>query len=109
MAIQDGVYSVDCYHRTVDDVLAGLFRDADLPSQSTRAKPSIQEVRASFTQWVDNGDGTPMVVNVQIAAFTWSVGLVESRVQPGQTLIRLLDGPVSLRDIFSTGCLAARQ
>jgi hypothetical protein len=38
-------------------------------------------------------------VNGQLAAFTWAAGRVEARLQPGQTLIRLLDGQVSLREI----------
>jgi hypothetical protein len=104
MAILAGVYSVDRYHRTADDVLAGLFRDADRPSQSTRPKPSFKEVRACFTQRVDDGDGTQVELNGQIAAFTWAAGRVESRLRPGQTLIRLLDGQVSLREI-SEVCL----
>ena len=104
MAILAGVYSVDRYHRTAEDVLAGLFRDADRPSLSTRPKPCFKEVRACFTQWEDDGDGTQVEVNGQVAAFTWAAGRVESRLQPGQTLIRLLDGQVSLREI-SEVCL----
>ena len=46
MAILAGVYSVDRYPRSADDVLAGLFRDADRPSHSARPKPSFKEVRA---------------------------------------------------------------
>jgi hypothetical protein len=104
MAILAGVYSVDCYHRTADDVLAGLFRDADRPKQSTRPKPRFKEVRACFTQSVDDGDGSQVEVNGQLAAFTWAARRVESRLRPGQTLIRLLDGQVSLREI-SEVCL----
>ena len=104
MAILAGVYSVDRYHRTAEDVLAGLFRDADRPSLSTRPKPCFKEVRACFTQWEDDGDGTQVEVNGQVAAFTWAAGRVESRLRPGQALIRLLDGQVSLREI-SEVCL----
>lgn len=104
MAILAGVYSVDCYHRTADDVLAGLFRDADRPSQSARPKPCFKEVRACFTHQVDDGDGSQVEVNGQVEAFTWAAGRVESRLRPGQTLIRLLDGQVSLREI-SEVCL----
>ena len=99
MAILAGVYSVDPYYRTAEDVLAGLFRDADRPLLSQRPKPCYKEVRACFTQQVDNGDGTQVEVNGQLAAFTWAAGRVEARLQPGQTLIRLLDGQVSLREI----------
>ena len=104
MAILAGVYSVDRYHRTAEDVLAGLFRDVDRPSLSTRPKPCFKEVRACFTQWEDDGDGTQVEVNGQVAAFTWAAGRVESRLRPGQALIRLLDGQVSLREI-SEVCL----
>ena len=83
MAILAGVYSVDCYHRTADDVLAGLFRDADRPSQSARPKPCFKEVRACFTHQVDDGDGSQVEVNGQVEAFTWAAGRVESRLRPG--------------------------
>ena len=53
---------------------------------------------------MDDGDGTQMEVNGQVAAFTWAAGRVEPRLRPGQTLIRLLDGQVSLREI-SEVCL----
>ena len=61
-------------------------------------------MRACFTHQVDDGDGSQVEVNGQVEAFTWAAGRVESRLRPGQTLIRLLDGQVSLREI-SEVCL----
>ena len=80
MAILAGVYSVDPCYRSTEDVLAGLFRDADRPPLSQRPKPCYKEVRACFTQQVDNGDGTQVEVNGQLAAFTWAAGRVEARL-----------------------------
>jgi len=104
MATLAGVYSVDCYDRTPGDVLAALFRDADRPRKNDRPKPCYKELIACFPQTYDVGEGQTEEVSGAMEAFTWASGRIESRLRPGQTLVRLLDGAPSLVDT-SNVCL----
>ena len=96
MATLAGVYSVDCYYRTANDVLTALFRDPDRPKKNDRPKPCFKELIACFPQTCDVGEDQTEEVSGAIEAFTWAAGRIESRQRPGQTLVRLLDGAPSL-------------
>lgn len=99
MAVLAGLYTVNPFVRTPEDVLASLFRDtrpADAESEQ-RPKPYTKEFVARFGRDYDNGDGTTVPVNGIQGAFSWAGGRINDRRAEGQVLVRLLDGQVSLR------------
>lgn len=104
MATLAGVYSVDRYPRTPEQVLAALFRDAERPRKNDRPAARFKEIIARFPRTYDDGDGKSIEVSGAFEAFTWAAARVELRQQPGQELVRLLDGQESLRDM-SDVCL----
>ena len=98
MATLAGVYSVDRFVRTPEEVLAALFRDPDRPKQPTRPRAKHKQIVARFAKDHDNGDGETVQVNGMFEAFSWASVRVEQRRQKGQELVRVLDGQVSLRE-----------
>ncbi len=99
MATLAGVYSVDRYQRTPEQVVAALFRDSDRPKKNDRPQPQFKQIVARFPQTYDDGDGQTVEINGQVEAFTWAGRQVAARLQPQQELVRLLDGEASLRNV----------
>lgn len=104
MATLAGVYTVDRYPRTPEQVLAALFRDRERPLKNDRPAPQFKEIIARFPRLYDNGDGETIEVSGTIEAFTWAAERVELRRKSRQELVRLLDGQESLREM-SDVCL----
>jgi hypothetical protein len=94
MAILAGVYSVDPHPRTPEQILDALFREKSDEPPPKRPVPVGKVIIGCLTR-NDRGDG-PMPADIQ--AFAWAAEQVRLRHQPGQPLIRLMDGQSSLWD-----------
>jgi hypothetical protein len=100
MATVCGVYSIDAYNRTAESVVAALFRDtkssAESESTGDRPVPCHKRLLAQLPGVVEGlGDD---VIRGSILALTWAADEVRKRLQPGQRLVRLIDGQHSLWD-----------
>lgn len=105
MATLAGVYTVDPFVRTPEEVLASLFRDKrDEDRARKRPKPMYKEIVSRFPREYDNGDGTKISVNGAQEAFNWAGQRISDRRSQGQVIVRLLDGQESLRTT-SDACL----
>ena len=106
MAVLAGVYSVDRYVRTPDEIVAALFREGERPRGQKRPKPQFKHLRACFAKTYDADTDQPTVVSGAFEAFAWAAKEVESRVRPEQPLLRLFDGQTSLVNV-SDACLTS--
>jgi hypothetical protein len=100
MATLAGVYTVDRYDRSKEDVLAALFRERDGSSRADRPQrpePVAKQLTARFATERDLGDG-PQMISGAIEAFSWAARRVADRHRPGQPVICLMDGQPSLWD-----------
>jgi hypothetical protein len=103
MATLGCVYTVDPYVRTPEQIVAALFRDATVPQpKEDRPEACFKHYRAYFAE-----TGQPDETSVPSAypAWSWIGKEVKARHQPGQPIIRLMDGQPSLRDA-SEVCLS---
>jgi len=92
MAVLAGVYSVDPHPRTPEQILGALFREKSDEPPPKRPVPVGKVIIACLTR-EDRGD-EPMPADIQ--AFAGAAEQVRLRHQPGQPLIRLMDGQPSL-------------
>lgn len=97
MATLAGVYSVDRYVRTPEQIVAALFRDVgeEPEPDAPRPKPCHKRVIARFPQVLEDVDETQPISGSTIA-LSWAAREVEQRRRPGQPLICLMDGQPSL-------------
>jgi hypothetical protein len=103
MATLGCVYTVDPYVRTPEQIVAALFRDAAVPQpKEDRPEACFKHYRAYFAE-----TGQPGETSVPSAypAWAWIAKEVQARHQPGQPIVRLMDGQPSLRDA-SEMCLS---
>jgi hypothetical protein len=92
MACVGGVYSVEPFRRTVDDILDEILREK---KQTKRPKPKNKRLRAVLTREVD---GKP--VNGKDVMFDWLADEVEQRTAHEQrTIVAIMDGESKLRDL----------
>jgi hypothetical protein len=99
MAVLAGVYSVDRYVRTPEEIVAALFRDGERPQGDKRPVPQFKHLRACFAKTYDPDSGDPTIVPGAFEAFCWADSQVAQRRRPHQPLIRLMDGQKSLWDV----------
>jgi hypothetical protein len=104
MAILAGVYSVDRYVRTPEEIVAALFREGERPQNGKRPEPQFKHLRACFPKAYDTDTDDPMIVPGAVEAFAWANNEIAQRHQPNQPLIRLMDGQKSLWDM-ADACL----
>jgi hypothetical protein len=104
MAILAGVYSVDRYVRTPEDIVAALFRDGERPRGCDRPKPKFKHVRACFPKVYDAEFARPTIVPGSFEAFSWANEEVARRRRRNQPLIRIMDGQKSLWEV-ADACL----
>ncbi len=104
MAILAGVYSVDRYVRTPEEIVAALFRDGERPQGGRRPVPQFKHLRACFAKAYDTDTDEPMIVPGAFEAICWADNQVAQRRRPNQPLIRLMDGQKSLWDV-ADACL----
>jgi hypothetical protein len=92
MACVGGVYSVEPFRRTVDDILDEILREK---KQTKRPKPKNKRLRAVLTREVD---GKP--VNGKDVVFDWLADEVGERTgHEGRTIVAIMDGEWKLRDL----------
>ena len=96
MATLAAVYTIDRYPRTPEQIVAALFRDDSGPRPKDRPQPQFKHVTARFTQMREEPDGELWESNGTIEAFAWADEQINLRRRPGQRLVRLMDGQVSL-------------
>lgn len=99
MATLAAVYSVDRHIRTPESVVAALFRDdepSDTEKRSKRPSPKFKHIRGSFMQVYDANTEDELAVSGITEAFCWADQEIGCRLQSDQTLVRLMDGQVSL-------------
>jgi hypothetical protein len=106
MAILAGVYSVDRYVRTPEEIVAALFRDGERPKGCKRPQPQFKHLRACFPKAYDTETDEPIIVPGSFEAFAWADDQVAHRRRPNQPLIRLMDGQKSLWDV-ADACLGS--
>ena len=104
MAILAGVYSVERYVRTPEEIVAALFRDGERPQGVKRPEPRFKHLRASFAKTYDTDSDQPTLVPGSFEAFSWANKQVAQRRRSNQPLIRLMDGQKSLWDV-ADACL----
>jgi hypothetical protein len=97
MATLAGVYSVDRFERTAEDVVAALFREEKPSEAADRPRPCHKRVIGRLPHTYDD-DGDPTVVSGTIEAFAWASQEVCRRRKKGQPLLLLCDGQESLWD-----------
>jgi len=84
---------VDRHVRTPEQIVAALFRDGTVRQPEDRPKTCFKRYRAYFAEAGREGeDALPSAYRT----WTWLADEVTARRQPGQPIIRLMDGQVSL-------------
>lgn len=101
MATLGCVYSVDPHVRTPEQIVAALFRDASVPQPPDRPEPRFKRYRAYFAEEGQDGEDT---VPSAYPTWSWIAKEVKTRHQSGQTIVRLMDGQLSLWEA-SDACL----
>lgn len=98
MAILAGVYSVDRFVRTPEQIVAALFRDGERPQGEKRPEPQFKHLRACFPKAYDTDTDEPAIVPGSFEAFGWASQQVAQRRRRNQPVLRLMDGQKSLWD-----------
>jgi len=101
MATLGCAYSVDRYVRTPEQIVAALFRDDNVCQPDDRPEACHKHYRAYFAEVVPKGEAA---VPSAYRTWTWLAAEVTARCQPGQPLVRLMDGQSSLWEA-SDACL----
>lgn len=106
MATLAGVYSVDRYVRTPEQIVEALFRDRPdtlPPDRPPRPRPRHKHLIARFSQVMEEIDETEPISG-SLLALSWASREVEHRRREDQVLIRLMDGQHSLWDTAQACC-----
>ena len=106
MATLAGVYSVDRFVRTPEQIVEALFRDereTPPPEKPPRPQPCHKHLIARFSQLVEEIDEVEPISG-SLLALSWAAREVEQRRRKDQVLIRLMDGQHSLWDTAQTCC-----
>lgn len=98
MATVTSVYSVDPHVRTAEEIAAALFRDDrdEEAVKKPRPKPQNKNTTAHFPELADDGEGGELSISGILVGIAWIVAQVLTRRRPGQVLIVLMDGQLSL-------------
>jgi hypothetical protein len=95
MATLGCVYTVDRHVRTPEQIVAALFRDDTVPQPAARPQACHKHYRAYFADpGADGEDAVPSAYRT----WTWLAEQASARAQPGQPIVRLMDGQQSLWD-----------
>lgn len=105
MATLAGVYSVDRYIRTPEQIVDALFREESesRSEREPRPAPRHKRVIARFPQVIEEIDEDDPISGATLA-LCWASREVEQRRRQDQTLIRLMDGQHSLWETAETCC-----
>ncbi len=92
MACVGGVYSVEPFQRTIEDVLNEVLRKE---KQEQRPKPQNKRLRAVLTRQVDGQE-----VNAKDVVFDWLATEVQQRdPHEHRTVVAVMDGETKLREL----------
>ena len=97
-AIVAAVYSIDSHVRTPDQILAALFSSVEAPSlppKVGRPQPCHKRYTARFSQTMPDLDEPATGTQLAMA---WTSRQIDERRQPGQKLVRIMDGQHRLWD-----------
>lgn len=101
MATLGCVYTVDGHVRTPEQIVAALFRDDTVSQPPDRPQAQGKRYRGYFAEPAQEGeDAVPSAYRT----WTWMAEEVSARRQPGQMIVRLMDGQPSLWEA-SAACL----
>jgi hypothetical protein len=95
MATLGCVYTVDRQVRTPEQVVAALFREAPVAPPDRRPQAQAKHYRGYFAEPAREGEEA---VPSAYRTWAWIAEEVAARWQPGQPLIRLMDGQPTLWD-----------
>jgi hypothetical protein len=95
MATLGCVYSVDPHVRTPEQIVAALFRDKTVSQPEHRPQPQGKRYRGYFAQ---PAQADEEAVPSAYRTWAWITEEVSARRQPGQVVVRLMDGQPSLWD-----------
>jgi hypothetical protein len=101
MATLGCVYTVDRHVRTPEQIVAALFQDETVPQPPDRPQPQGKRYRGYFAEPAAAGEEA---VPSAYRTWTWIAAEVQARRQPGQPIVRLMDGQPSLWEA-SDACL----
>jgi hypothetical protein len=101
MATLGCVYSVDRHVRTPEQIVAALFRDATVSQPCDRPEPCFKRYRAYFADAEQEGEEA---IPSAYRTWAWLAQEVAARHRPGQPLICLMDGQLTLWEA-SAACL----
>ncbi len=93
MATLGCVYTVDPHVRTPEQIVAALFRDDSVPQPPNRPEACFKRYRAYFAE--EDHEGKDSVPSAY-PTWVWIGKEVKMRHQPGQPILRLMDGQPSL-------------
>lgn len=93
MATLGCVYTVDRHVRTPEQIVAALFRDETVSQPESRPQPQGKHYRGYFAEPAADGEEA---LPSAYRTWAWLAAEVAARRQPGQPLIRLMDGQPSL-------------
>lgn len=102
MATLGCVYSVDRHVRSPEQVVAALFREPLECEPPDRPQACRKRYRAYFAE---GEPGSADAVPSSYRTWTWLAEAVEARHQPGQPIVRLMDGQPILWDA-ANACMA---
>lgn len=94
MATIGCVYTVDPKERTVEDVVAALFRERRADQQRPAAEPTARQKRVMSSLTRELPDGTEVCGQEEV--FRWMADEAAKRHRPGQAVVFLSDGQRSL-------------
>ena len=101
MATLGCVYSVDRFVRTPEQIVAALFRDATVPQPvEARPEPVFKQYRSHFA-FQEPGE---VPIHGAMLTWSWLASETAKRHQPGQPIVRLMDGSPTLWESAKT-CL----
>jgi hypothetical protein len=95
MATLGCVYSVDPHVRTAEQIVAALFRDRTVSPPEERPEACFKRYRGYFSAVAEKLED---IIPGTYRTWTWISQEVTARHQPGQPIIRLMDGQTSLLD-----------
>jgi len=101
MATLGCVYTVNAHVRTPEQIVAALFRDDAVAQPAARPAACHKHYRAYFAEAATEGqEALPSAYR----SWAWLTEEVTARCQPGQPIVRLMDGQSSLWEA-SEACL----
>ena len=105
MATLGCVYSVDAFVRTPEQIVAALFRETkDKPAAEARPDPRPEPVFKQYRSHFAFQEPGEVPIHGAMLTWSWLASETAKRHQPGQPIVRLMDGSPTLWESAKT-CL----